>query len=281
MEQYIIQIVIFMAINIMLAVSLNLINGITGQFSLGHAGFMAVGAYASAILAKNYSLPILLTILIGAILAGMVGVLIGFPVLRLKGDYLAIVTLGFGEIIRVIILNMKITGGAKGLPGIPGGVTLLVSYFFALITVVVILNIMNSTDGRAFLAIREDEIAAEAMGINITLYKVLAFAIGAFFAGIAGGLYAHFYQFLKPDSFNLYKTVDILLMVVLGGMGSVTGSILAAIILTIIPELLRSFAEYRMIAYSLTLIILMLARPNGIFGKKEITDIISFKKRGR
>lgn len=281
MEQYIIQIVIFMAINIILAVSLNLINGITGQFSLGHAGFMAVGAYASAILAKNYSLPILLTILIGAILAGMVGVLIGFPVLRLKGDYLAIVTLGFGEIIRVIILNMKITGGAKGLPGIPGGVTLLVSYFFALITVVVILNIMNSTDGRAFLAIREDEIAAEAMGINITLYKVLAFAIGAFFAGIAGGLYAHFYQFLKPDSFNLYKTVDILLMVVLGGMGSVTGSILAAIILTIIPELLRSFAEYRMIAYSLTLIILMLARPNGIFGKKEITDIISFKKRGR
>jgi branched-chain amino acid transport system permease protein len=270
MEQYIIQVVIFMGINIILAVSLNLINGITGQFSLGHAGFMAVGAYASAILAKNYNLPILLTILIGAILAGMVGVLIGFPVLRLKGDYLAIVTLGFGEIIRVILLNMKITGGAKGLPGIPGGVTLLVSYFFALITVIVILNIMNSTDGRAFLAIREDEIAAEAMGVNITLYKVLAFAIGAFFAGIAGGLYAHFYQFLKPDSFNMYKTVDVLLMVVLGGMGSVTGSILAAIILTIIPELLRGFAEYRMIVYSLTLIILMIARPDGIFGKKEI-----------
>ncbi len=281
MEQYIIQVVIFMGINIILAVSLNLINGITGQFSLGHAGFMAVGAYASAILAKNYNLPILLTILIGAILAGMVGVLIGFPVLRLKGDYLAIVTLGFGEIIRVILLNMKITGGAKGLPGIPGGVTLLVSYFFALITVIVILNIMNSTDGRAFMAIREDEIAAEAMGVNITLYKVLAFAIGAFFAGIAGGLYAHFYQFLKPDSFNMYKTVDVLLMVVLGGMGSVTGSILAAIILTIIPELLRGFAEYRMIVYSLTLIILMIARPDGIFGKKEITDIISFKKRGR
>ncbi|MGM0508466.1 MAG: branched-chain amino acid ABC transporter permease [Fusobacteriota bacterium] len=280
MEQYIIQIAIFIAINIILATSLNLINGITGQFSLGHAGFMGVGAYVSAILAKTQGLPILATILLGAFIAGIVGVFIGFPVLRLKGDYLAIVTLGFGEIIRVIFLNMEITGGARGLPGIPGDVNLLVSYFFAFVTVIVILNIMHSSDGRAFLAIREDEIAAEAMGVNITRYKVLAFAIGAFFAGIAGGLYAHFFGFLKPDSFNIYKTVDILLMVVLGGMGSITGSVIAAIILTIIPELLRGFAEYRMVVYSLALIILMISRPNGIFGKKELTDIISFGKRG-
>ncbi|BDU49463.1 branched-chain amino acid ABC transporter permease [Haliovirga abyssi] len=280
MEVYITQILIIIAINIILAVSLNLINGMTGQFSLGHAGFMAVGAYTSAVLAKTYGVNILLAILVGAAVAGVVGFIIGFPVLRLKGDYLAIVTLGFGEIIRVIILNMKITGGAKGLPGIPGGINLLISYTFAIATVIIIRNIMLSSEGRAFLSIREDEIAAEAMGVNITRYKVLAFIIGAFFAGIAGGVYAHFYQFLKPDSFNIFKTVDILLMVVLGGMGSITGSIIAAIILTIVPELLRGFSEYRMVVYSLTLIILMIARPDGILGKKEITDIISFKKRG-
>ncbi|TDT66973.1 amino acid/amide ABC transporter membrane protein 2 (HAAT family) [Hypnocyclicus thermotrophus] len=282
MEQYILLIMTLITINIILAVSLNVINGLMGYLSLGHAGFMAIGAYTSAILTTQYNFPIFISVIIGAILAGFFGFLIGFPTLRLKGDYLAIVTLGFGEIIRIIILNMTITGGAKGYPGIPGIKGLngfLIGLGFAIVTVIVITNIALSAEGRALLSIRENEIAAESMGVNITRYKIKAFIIGSLFAGLAGGLYAHLIQYVKPDNFNLYKTVDILLMVVLGGSGSITGSILAAIALTSISELLREFSEYRMLVYPLMLIILMLVRPNGILGKKEITDFISFKKK--
>ncbi|MBZ4683350.1 MAG: branched-chain amino acid transport system permease protein [Fusobacteriaceae bacterium] len=282
MEQYILLIMTLITINIILAVSLNVINGIMGYLSLGHAGFMAIGAYTSAILTTQYNFPILVSVIISAILAGFFGFIIGFPTLRLKGDYLAIVTLGFGEIIRIIILNMSITGGAKGYPGIPGirGLSgFFIGLIFAIITVIIITNIALSAEGRALLSIRENEIAAESMGVNITRYKIKAFIIGSLFAGLAGGLYAHLIQYVKPDNFSLYKTVDILLMVVLGGSGSITGSILAAIALTSISELLREFSEYRMLIYPLMLIILMLVRPNGILGKKEITDFISFKKK--
>lgn len=283
MEQYILLVVLFILINIILAISLNVVNGLMGYLSLGHAGFMAVGAYTSAVLATNYNLPIPVTVVLGACLAGLAGIAIGFPVLRLKGDYLAIVTLGFGEIIRIIILNMTITGGAKGFPGIVGlgGMSgLAITTFFTIATVWIITNIANSAEGRGFLSIRENEIAAESMGVNLTRYKMKAFVIGAFFAGVAGALYAHVFQFVKPDNFNMYKTVDVLLMVVLGGSGSLTGSVIAAITLTIVSEGLRKFAEYRMIVYPLMLILLMILRPNGILGKKEITDFISFKKRG-
>lgn len=282
MEQYILLVVLFILINIILAISLNVVNGLMGYLSLGHAGFMAVGGYTSAILATTYGFPIPIAVIIGACFAGFAGFLIGFPVLRLKGDYLAIVTLGFGEIIRIIILNMTITGGAKGFPGIVGlGGTsgLIITTIFTIATVWIITNITTSAEGRAFLSIRENEIAAESMGVNLTRYKMKAFIIGAFFAGIAGGLYAHVFQFIKPDNFNMYKTVDVLLMVVLGGSGSLTGSVLAAISLTIISEGLRQFAEYRMMIYPLMLILLMILRPNGILGKKEITDFISFKKK--
>lgn len=305
MEQYILLILSFMMINIILATSLNLINGITGQFSLGHAGFMALGAYVSAVVTKypidiiksilkdnpeglatlnSYIwIYILFGVLLGGIVAGIVGILFGIPVLRLRGDYLAIVTLGFGEIIRVVIQNLEITGGARGLPGVPGlkGFSgLFICFVIMMIVVIIIRNIMHSSEGRALLAIRENDIAAEAMGVDVTRYKIMAFGLSAFFAGIAGGLFGHIYQFLQPGNFNIYKTVDIFLMVVLGGMGSLSGSVIGAIILTIVPELLRGFAAYRMLVYSLVLIILMISRPNGILGKQELTDVISFKKRG-
>lgn len=286
--EWIVSILIIIGINVILAVSLNLINGVTGQFSLGHAGFMAVGAYSSAVLVKMAGINMIGAIVLAGIMASIIGFVVGYPVLRLKGDYLAIVTLGFGEIIRVVILNLEVVGGASGYADIPmlGGrnyfITMLVVYIFVILTVVIIRNIMVSSEGRALISIREDEIASESMGVNITKYKVLAFIIGAFFAGIAGALYAHYYQYIKPDSFGMYKTVDILLMVVLGGMGSMTGSVVAAVLLSLIPEGLRlaGLADYRMIVYSVMLIGLILVRPNGLFGKKELSDFISFKKKG-
>jgi len=258
-------------LNIILGVSLNLINGITGQFSLGHAGFMAIGAYTTAVLTTlEKPLPFYLTVLIGGLLAMLCGLIIGLPVLRLRGDYLAIATLGFGEIIRVIIQNIDYLGGASGISDIPQGIDWTGYFVITVITVVVILNIINSSFGRAMIAIREDEIAAEAMGINTTLYKVLAFMIGAFFAGVAGSVYAGSFGFIQPDMFNFFKSIDILVIVVLGGLGSISGSIISAIVLTIISALLQNYPEVRMILYSLILIIIMLFRPQGLLGTKEI-----------
>ncbi|AZT90324.1 branched-chain amino acid ABC transporter permease [Caldicellulosiruptor changbaiensis] len=258
-------------LNIILGVSLNLINGITGQFSLGHAGFMAIGAYTTAVLTTlEKPLPFYLTVLIGGLLAMLCGLLIGLPVLRLRGDYLAIATLGFGEIIRVIIQNIDYLGGASGISDIPQGIDWTGYFIITVITVVVILNIINSSFGRAMIAIREDEIAAEAMGINTTLYKVLAFMIGAFFAGIAGSVYSGSFGFIQPDMFNFFKSIDILVIVVLGGLGSISGSIISAIVLTIISALLQNYPEVRMILYSLILIVIMLFRPQGLLGTKEI-----------
>jgi len=287
---YILQIVILCGINIMLAVSLNLINGFTGQFSIGHAGFMAIGGYSSAAftyylgggliesvssvvmfgwLAK--SIIFVFALLLGGTLAAVAGLIVGIPSLRLRGDYLAIATLGFGEIIRVIILNIDAVGAARGFADIPGYTNLFWVLFFMLLTIVVVRNLMDSSHGRAFLSVREDEVAAEAMGINTTYYKVNAFVIGAFFAGIAGGLFGHYLMYLHTNSFTFMKSIEVVIMVVLGGMGSITGSILAAIILTILPEFLRILKEYRMVIYSFTLIVLMLTRPQGIFGVEEFS----------
>ena len=269
-------------INIILAVSLNLILGHTGQFSLGHAGFMSVGGYTAAKISLVFSpgvpepmrpLLLLSALLSGGLLAAAAGLVVGVPSLRLKGDYLAIVTLGFAEIIRVILQNTEAVGGASGLSGIPKFTTLGWSFGFAIITIYVVSALVNSTYGRGFLAVSDDEVAAGSMGINPVRYKVTAFVIGAFFAGIAGGLYAHHKQTLVPTGFDWLKSIDIVVMVILGGMGRTPGVIVAAIVLTWLPEHLRVFADYRMIIYALMIIALMLLRPQGLFS-------FQFKKKG-
>lgn len=264
------QILIVLGINIILAVSLNLVIGFTGQLALGHAGFMSIGGYTAAIMSLNYHLPFVLSLIIGGVVSAVIGFLIGMPILRLKGDYLAITTLGFGEIIRVAIVNMDFLGGPRGLAGIPKKTNFTWVYFITIFTVIVIYNIIRSPYGRAMLSIREDEIASESMGINTTKYKMMAFVIASFFAGIAGGLYAHQFMFLDPKSFDFIKSFEILTFVVFGGMGSLSGSIIATTFLTYLPEILRTFAEYRMIIYAASLVILMLFRPQGIMGNKEI-----------
>jgi branched-chain amino acid transport system permease protein len=264
------QILIVLGINIILAVSLNLVIGFTGQLALGHAGFMSIGGYAAAIMSINYHLPFALSLLVGGLISGVIGFLIGLPILRLKGDYLAITTLGFGEIIRVAIVNMDFLGGPRGLAGIPKKTNFTWVYFITLATVIIIYNIIRSPYGRAMLSIREDEIASESMGINTTKFKMMAFVIASFFAGIAGGLYAHQFMFLDPKSFDFIKSFEILTFVVFGGMGSLSGSLMATTVLTYLPEVLRTFAEYRMVIYAASLVILMLFRPQGIMGNKEV-----------
>jgi branched-chain amino acid transport system permease protein len=283
---YFTQIACLIGINIILAVSLNLINGHTGQFSIGHAGFMAIGAYTSAawtVYLHDKFLPhlsflppvyaanvfFLTALLAGGLFASIAGLLVGIPTLRLRGDYLAIATLGFGEIIRVVVLNLDFVGGARGFGGIPEYSDFFWIYLFALLTVTVIANFIRSTKGKAFLAIREDEIAAESIGVDTSRYKVIAFTVGAFFAGIGGGLFAHLITYLHTNSFTFLRSIEIIVMVVLGGLGSITGSILAATVLTILPEALRVANEWRMIAYSLLLILMMILRPQGILGGRE------------
>ncbi len=265
-NRYYMGIAIDCGINIILAVSLNLINGHTGQFSLGHAGFMAVGGYIAAKITLLYGAALFFpALLVGGVVAAIVGLAVGAPSLRLRGDYLAIVTLGFGEIIRVIFQTSEFFGAATGLTGIAKLTTFGWSWGFAAVTVYVVACLVNSTYGRGFIAVHDDEIAASAMGINPVRYKVTAFVIGAFFAGIAGGLYAHQKAVISPSGFDFVKSIEIVVMVILGGMGRTVGVIFAAIILTILPELLRPIAEYRMIIYSLLIIGLMLTRPQGLF----------------
>lgn len=275
-------IIILILINIILAVSLNATVGCLGQITLGHAGFMSVGAYASALLTKHAivsGIPgYLIALLVGGLVAGIIGLIIGIPALRLNGDYLAIITLAFGEIIRVLIEYFKFTGGAQGLTGIPRVNNFNIIYIISIASVILMYSIMTSRHGRAILAIREDEIASEASGINTTYYKTFAFVLSAVFAGIAGGIYAHNLGVLGAKQFDYNYSINILVMVVLGGMGSFTGSILSAIVLTILPEALRSFAEYRMIVYPLILIVMMLFRPKGLLGREEfqISKVINY-----
>ena len=278
-DPYHLDVLIGIGINIILAVSLNLVNGYTGQFSLGHAGFMSVGAYFAAavslFLAPQFlgaeggsvmqrGLAFTGALLAGGLCAAFAGLLVGVPSLRLKGDYLALVTLGFGEIIRVIFQNVEKFGGALGLNGIPAYTTIFWVVAFGALTVFTVSCLVHSTYGRGFLATHDDEIASEAVGLDTTRYKIVAFVVGAFFAGIAGGLYGHFKLTITPTGFDFTKSIEIVVMVILGGMGNTLGVILAAIVLTLLPELLRPIAEYRMIIYSLLLIVLMLVRPQGL-----------------
>jgi branched-chain amino acid transport system permease protein len=304
-------------INVILAVSLNLVNGFTGQFSIGHAGFMAVGGYVAGAITYYGSFLLwgsahvhpgwlsggdmlfLGGCVLGALVAAAAGYVVGLPSLRLRGDYLAIVTLGFGEIVRVslqrtgdVITSLDdvktaslgtlatSVGGSLGFSGLPYYTDLFWVYLFVTITVVVALHLKFSSYGRAFLSIRENEIAAEAVGINTTKLKVRAFVLAAAFAGIAGGLFAHEVgTSLNPRELGFQKSFDIVIMVVLGGMGSVSGAVLAAIVLTLLPEALRGFSEFRMPIYALALILMMILRPQGILGLKEIWELPWLKRR--
>jgi len=296
---YVYQVLILVGINIILSVSLNLVNGFTGQFSIGHAGFMAVGAYVSAMFSLAVGMPLaaslagagvpavagqgamlLVSLVLGGLAAALAGWLVGLPSLRLRGDYLAIVTLGFGEIIRVLILNIEAVGGARGLPGIPRWADFFWVFLCVAAVIALARNLAHSTHGRAMFAIRDDEIAAEALGVDTTRYKVAAFVLGAFFAGVAGGLFAHYLSYLNPNTFTFLKSIEVIAMVVLGGMGSLSGSVLAAIVLTLLPEVLRPVKDYRMVIYSLLLIVLMITRPQGLLGTRELSLSRLFRRRG-
>ena len=284
-------ILITVGINIILAVSLNITVGYLGQLPLGHAGFMAVGAYTGGIFLRAGSasdlvkdgntialIPyIIVAIVLSAVVAGIFGLIIGIPALRLKGDYLAIITLGFGEIIRVVLTNIDsvlgftLTNGSAGLLRIPKITSITLVFICVVLTCVIIHMVMKSRHGRAILSIRENEIAAESCGIPTTHYKVMAFVLSAALAGVAGCLYAGYLGSLYPSTFAFMKSIEILVMVVLGGMGSMLGSILSATVLTILPELLRSVADYRMVAYSLLLVLMMIFRPKGLMGTYDFS----------
>ncbi len=269
-------------INIILATSLNLVTGFTGQFSLGHAGFMAIGAYSAALITMRIAnvWGFLAGVLVGAVIAALIGFLVGLPTLRLRGDYLAIATLGLAEIIRILLLNFGFTNGAAGLSGIPQFVNWHWLFLFTVGSVWLISNLLHSRQGRDMIAVREDEIAAESVGVNTTKAKVLAFTVGAFFAGIAGALYASNFYFIKPDLFGFLKSIDILVIVVLGGLGSLSGSVIAAFLLAILSTVLQPFPELRMIIYSLALVVIMVFRPQGLMGNKELS-LKLFHRLGR
>ena len=293
MNDYYLDIVLTAGISVILAVSLNLVNGHTGQFSLGHAGFMAVGAYGAAVVSielgphllrifgssgAGQGVAFLIALVTGGLAAAGCGWIVGVPSLRLRGDYLAIVTLGFNEIIRVLLQNTKpdgVFGGALGLGGIPDFTSIFWVFSSAAVCIYVVTAMIDSTWGRGFLAVRDDEIAAGSMGINTTRYKVTAFVVGAFFAGVGGGLYAHQKGAINPEGFNFLKSVDVVVMVILGGMGSTVGVIIAAIVLTVLNEYLRDFEQYRMIIFSLLLIFMMIVRPQGLLPASV------FQKKGR
>lgn len=291
-DSYFYKILVDVGIAIILSVSLNLINGITGRFSLGHAGFMGIGAYVAAAITVFLVQPWLqsvglsvsskafepiagilvgIAVVVGGVCAALAGLLVGIPTLRLRGDYLAIATLGFGEIIRIVILNTKTLGGPRGMSGILPLSNFFWVYAWVIACVMVVVRLVYSVKGKALFAIREDEFAASAIGIDTTRYKVMAFVVGSFFAGVAGGLFAHSATgYINPSQFDTMKSIEIVVMVVLGGLGSVSGAMIAAVALTVLPEALRGFSSYRMVVYSLLLIVMMLTRPQGLMGMKEL-----------
>jgi len=310
LTRYYMQIIMFALINIIMTVSLNLINGFTGQFSIGHAGFMCIGAYTSAyfttILFKAANMAyfpqlalFIFSLIMGGLMAAFAGYLIGLPTLKLRGDYLAIVTLAFGEVIRSIVRSSdeiaaffnqiglvkfsetiaKISG-PRGLSTIPNLSKFWLVYIITILSVIIMRNFIYSTHGRACLSIRENDVAAETMGIDTTRYKIIAFSLSAFFAGVGGGLFAHVLRFIHPDNFSFIKSIDYLIYLYAGGMGSITGSIIAATGLTILPEFLRviNFQQWRMVIYPLFLVILMLRKPDGIFGNREFSFLVPKKK---
>jgi len=280
LDRYFSRLLLWGAIQSIIAISLNLITGFTGQLSLGQAGFVGLGAYTTAILTTQ-GWPFLFALLPSLAIAGLAGFLVGWPSLRLRGDYLAIMTLGFGEIIRSLIINLPdLTGGASGFKDIPGFhpdgdlnrlflfLGIFISFFLVLFLVV---NLIRSSYGRAIISVREDEIAARSMGVDIQLVKIGAFTLSALIAGWGGALQAPFLNYLAPSSYDFLKSVDFVVIIVLGGMGSITGTILAAFGLTYLQEWLRFLGDYRMVIYPLLMILMMLFRPQGLMGGREWT----------
>lgn len=297
--EYVVRIILFCGINSILAVGLNLINGTTGQFSIGHAGFMAVGAYTTAFTAiqlENTFFPGQMgelgfatvawlfptSLLAGAIVAGLFGLLVGAPSLRLRGDYLAIVTLGFGEILRLLFNNAKFLGGATGYdadraPGLPIYTNFFWVFSFAILVITLLGNLTHSSYGRALRAIRDDEIAAEASGIPTTRFKILAFVISAAAAGIGGGLFAHLQSTIRPEDFRFERSIDMIVMIIVGGLGSVTGAVLGAVFVGVTLELMRDLQQFRLVIYALVLVLLMVFRPQGMLGQRELHIVKFFK----
>lgn len=280
LNPYVMQVLLLAGINIILTLSLNLVNGMTGQSSIGHAGFMSVGAYtaalittvvfkASAMTAVMKVVTFLAASICGGISAALCGYLVGVPTLRLKGDYLAIVTLGFGEVIRAIVRITPVVGGARGLVGIPKLASFFWVFTFVFLTIYATRNFMDSSYGRACMAVRDNDIAADTLGINISRYKIIAFVFSAFIAGVGGSLYAHVIQYLHPDVFSFVKSSDFLVYLYAGGVGSISGAIIGAFTLTVLPEVLRQIANLRLVLYGLLLILIILFRPLGIFGGRE------------
>ncbi len=277
---YIFQVITIAGINVIMTISLNMVIGVTGQFSMGHAGFMSIGAYISAIISRlafqNFertaltgNVVLLAAIICGGLVAACFGFIIAMPTLKVKGDYLAIVTLGFGEIIRAVWRVVDYTGGALGFNGIPK----LTNFTWVFVVILIVMyasrNFIRSSFGRSCLAVRDNDIAAEAMGVNCRNYKVLAFVFAAFFAGVAGGLYAHLIQFIQPDNFAAAKSTDYIVYLYAGGVGTISGSILGAVTLTILPELLRFLADWRLVIYALLLLYIIIWKPYGLFGGRE------------
>jgi branched-chain amino acid transport system permease protein len=297
--EYVQRIVLLAGINVILAVGLNLINGTTGQFSIGHAGFMAVGAYGAAFVGTQLhphvigalgagrladALTFNLALLVGAGLAGATGFCVGVPSLRLKGDYLAVVTLGFGEIIRILFNNAKFLGAATGYfgddpSGLPAYTTFFWVYLWAAAIIALVVNLTFSQTGRSLSAIREDEIAAEAMATPTTRLKVLAFTVSAATAGIAGGLFAHMQSGVRPEDFKFEKSIDMIVMIIIGGLGSISGAVVGGVFVAVTLELMRDFAQYRLVLYALLLIVIMLVRPQGLFGSREISSLLSARRK--
>ncbi|QIB69568.1 branched-chain amino acid ABC transporter permease [Aminipila butyrica] len=285
---YIEGILILVGINLMVVLGLSLLTGFTGLFSFGHAGFMAIGAYVSAICTMNFGIPFYAALLLGGIAAMVASLFIGYFTLNLKGDYFCIATLGFGEAVRLIFDNLQYFGGARGLPGIPLETTLAKVVIINIIGIAAMAFLIKSRHGRNMIAVREEELASQAIGINVFHYKMTSLAISALYAGIGGALWAHYLGFIQPLMFQLTKSTEMTIMVIFGGLGSITGSVVGAFILTFLPELLREFAQWRLVVYGAAVIIIMITRPQGMLGGMEFSlkGIIRFfrkfgKKKGQ
>ncbi|MSP53995.1 MAG: branched-chain amino acid ABC transporter permease [Myxococcales bacterium] len=274
-DPYLTDIIVRVGMSLLAVMGLALVLGFTGQFSLGHAGFMAVGAYTAGALVHYTHVHPVVGILAGALAAAFVGVLVGLPSLRLTGDYLAVVTLGFNGIIIVLIQNAEWLGGAKGLIGLPTFTNFGWTFTFVIIGGVAIRNVIASAQGRVFEAVRDNEIATRSLGIDTTRAKVTAFVFGAFWAGIAGGLVAFHRGSIFPTQFQYDRSIELVTMVVLGGTGSLSGPLIASSVLTALPEILRPIAQYRMVIYALLLIGMMILRPSGLLGARELTEVVA------
>jgi len=278
-------VIILLCINIIAVLGMSVLTGFTRLFSFGNAGFMAIGAYAAAIMSVRLSIPFPIAILGGALMAGFIGYLLGSLTIRLKGDYFLISCLGFGESVRVLFnYTTKLTGGANGFSSIPNKTTMWVAIFSAVLAFVIAWNFIHSKYGQAFTAIRENEIAAEAVGIDAVKSKKMSFVFSAIFAGWAGGLYGHYLMYISPSMFNLGKSCELITTTVIGGLGSLTGSVLGAVLVTLLPELFRGLSEYRMLLYGIAVVLVILLKPDGLYGYKEFSlkrAISYFKNIGK